>query len=158
MTDSPPPLTGEYVVDEQYPGRIAAVTAGQSLRTPWPWIGIATAVLAAGLAVRGGPEFLWVVAAIALLSGVLLPLMTYVLIRQIGRRQFPPGSVLRIGFGEDFVSTQSPMESSTTAYAMFSGAKRRGDFVLLRLRANKAWAVLPGELVSDEDLARFPQG
>ena len=157
MTEAPPPLTGEYVVDARYPARVAAVTAGETLRSPWPWIGVATALLAALLALRGGPEFLWIVAVIALLAAVLLPLMTYFLIRTIGRRQFPPGSTLRIGFGDEYVSTQSPMESSTTAYAMFSGAKRRGDFVLLRMRASRAWAVVPGELVRDEDLARFPQ-
>jgi hypothetical protein len=157
MTDAPPPLTGEFVVDAGYPARVAAVTAGETLRTPWPWLGLATAVLGAGLALLGGPEWLWIVAGVALFVALFLPLVTYLLIRQVGRRQFPPGSVLRIGFGDQFLSAQTPMESSTTAYATFSGAKRRGDFVLLRNRSNRAWSAVPGQLFTDEDLARFPQ-
>jgi hypothetical protein len=156
MTDAAPPLDREHTVDEGFAGRAAAVMAGESLRSPWPWIGLATAALAMALALLGA-EIMWVIVVIALLGTVLLPFLTYFLVRRIARRQFPPGSVLRIGFGDEYVSTQSPLESSTTAYSMYSGAKRRGDFVLLRMRANNAWGIVPGQLFTDEDLARFPQ-
>lgn len=156
MSDEAPPLTREYTIDARFAGRAAAIAVGQILRTPWTWIALATAAIAGVLFVFGVSIMGWV-AGFLLLFAVLIPVMAYVTMRRIAKRQFPPGTVLKIGFGDQFVSTQTPLESSTTAYSAYSGAKRKGEFVLLRQRASKAWGIVPGQLFTDEDLARFPQ-
>lgn len=156
MSGEAPPLTREYTIDTRFAARAGSVAAGQTLRTPWPWLGLATAALA-GTLVLYGVSFMGWVAGFLVLVGVSIPLLAYFTMRRIAQRQFPPGTVLKIGFGDEFVSTQTPLESSTTAYSAYSGANRRGDIVLLRQRASKAWGIVPGQLFTDEDLARFPQ-
>jgi hypothetical protein len=145
----------EHVVEDDY-----ASGAARAAVRDYPWwsptflygpvfliVGIASQVI-------NGQGYLLI--ALAVLGGVGLPAALYLRLRHAIARHLPTGSRIRTGFGEARFALETPLSSSTTSYAAYRSARRHGAYVVLRARTGGR-VVLPGDLISRADLARFTQ-
>jgi hypothetical protein len=151
------PMTREYVVDESYPSRAAFAVVKQFFsRRPMLWVALGFAIVAAILALLG-IGLMWFFAAFFVLFTVAFPFTMFRMIRRSLHRLYPPGTILRTGFGETRFAAEAPQFTSAMDYSYYDRSERRGEFIALRQRVDKGWLLFPGVLASDEDLARFPQ-
>lgn len=156
---APIPYTREFVVDAGYATRVSrAVVLDLWVRRPTMYIGIVAIVLAVLLVTSRPDESAWLLLlVIGVLFVFVLPVVAVVAGGRALRKQAPVGSRFRSGFASDRFVIDGPSATSALAYSLYRGSRRKGEFVYLRMRANRRWVAFPGQLFGDEDLARFPQ-
>jgi hypothetical protein len=93
---------------------------------------------------------------VGVIGSVLLPAVLWWRTRALLARQLPVGTAVRAGFTETGVTVDRHGASTTFDYAQYREALRSGDVVLAR-QITGQWQVVPGILVSDADLRRFPR-
>lgn len=154
MTEEQVPLTREFTIGPGDARRAAWALTRTTVVRPVGvvLVGLAVLVGVAGI-VRGAT--LW--PALAILSfGVLLPFLIYLLGRRRFGIVFPPGTVVKVGFGDTVFRTEAVDTGSSLTYAFYERARRVGDVVVLG-DGRVVSSYLPGSLFTDEDLARFPR-
>jgi hypothetical protein len=148
----------EYVVERGWSRRAASVLLRYLMATH-PLLAFSPVILILVLALvelLSGRNPLGFAAVALVLFGLAVLAYRAFLVWSLDR-QVPVGTVSRISFGAEALTMEIPGDTSTTEYSKFTGAVRRGDFVVLRKRGGAGWLVLPGASVPDEALAHFPR-
>lgn len=114
----------------------------------------------------GSPAFLWVSGVIgmrwAVVGGAsLVSVFAFGDLPRL-RRQFrqlaPTGAEFAVGFGATAMSLRTPLSDGRYGYRAFKSLDLSRDHVFLRSALGGSYFVLPRELFTDEDIARFRAG
>jgi hypothetical protein len=169
VTD-PAPATPEplrfyrsFTVGQDFPDKLARASFRYLLLNPIGLIRvIAVAVALAAAAYitslkSNGPGYaltIGVVGVIGLLAVVaIVSVIGFTLERRRMRRQIPGGSEFAVGFRENTLLMQSPMDTAEVAYDKYQSFETTGDFVVLRQRQSRILNFLPVECFTPESLA-----
>lgn len=79
-------------------------------------------------------------------------------VRRALRTALPPGTSVHARAAEDGLHQSNAFGASHSSWAAFCALEVRGSAAVLRLRGTSAFAVLPSELFSEEDLERIRDG
>ena len=152
------PFQHEFVVDPGYVDRIArAIVINFYLRTLTLFLSPALLLLVAVLLfIIAQPLLGLAFLGIAVLL-LLIPLLVYVLTRRRLAREFPVGSVLRSGFGDETFVIAGPDSTATLRYDAFNPPRLRGDFVILRQRTTRQDSFYPAELFPEATRQRLAE-
>jgi len=156
--DEPIPFQYELVVDPGYSRRMArAIVINFYLRTLSLFLGPALVLAIAVLLFVAGQLLLGLVCLGVVVLLLLIPLLVYALTRRRLARQFPVGSVLRSGFGDDAFVIAGPDSTVTLRYSDFNPPRLRGDFVILRERTTRQDSFYPAELFPEATRQRLAE-
>jgi hypothetical protein len=155
MTHEEIGLTRRFVVDAGYRWRAGVIKAIDGFPRRWLfWLGaVILLILFFSPANDGKPAAIAAVLALMLGFGLMSVIVTSIVIN----RAYPPGSVLEAGFGEREWVLQTSGCLTRLPYTAFSNARRRGEFVFMRVPGSRDWDLFPGPLFGDRDLVRFPK-
>lgn len=144
----------EFVVDEGYASR--ATLAAMRWPRPLGWVLYLYApfVVIVGLTLFGGRPAGTALVVIGILATLAIPLIIFRRSTTLLRRQLPVGSTIRATFEPSEFTVERAGARLTLAYDQVRGARRLGEIVAYR-NINGLTYVLPGSVVTDDDLARL---
>jgi len=147
------PETREYVTGPGFTMRLARAQLLSGLSS-WTWIPVALVYIMLGVGVvrLGGEGFGWAIALAAFLVFIVLVCLGLLLwSARIAERTSPLGTRYSATLGDNSMNIAIGPVSSDVPYSTYNRARRRGDFVLLRLRSLRQSVLLPAELFPGSD-------
>lgn len=147
-----PPIQHHWVADERSRAALTGSVIRAMLWNPAAWVlyGVITALVAFQFVLSIAMGIFSIVVFGLTFSVVFAGVYWYT--RRAVRAIVPVGAPWATGFGPDGLVVVSPMATTVLDYSAIVSARRSGEVIVCRLRGDALYELIPGILVSDQEL------